>query len=718
MSAAPPTVVAVTRRQFLAVSLAAGGGMLIGVPLAGKGQSAAASIPTPSAFIRIDRSGQVTLILPYVEMGQGAYTAQAQILAEELEVSLDAVVVEAAPAGQAYASPLLGEQITGGSLSLRGAWKSMRAAGAAARMMLIDAAARRWGVGAYGCHAENGRVLHAASGRSLSYGELADEAAQRPVPTAPILKSPDSFRIVGQAHRRLDTPAKINGTARFGIDMRPEGLLHAAVQACPVFGGKLTSIDPEPALNVYGVRQVVQIEDAVAVVADHTWAALKGLRALRPQWDEGANARLTTADLVAAADAALKRQGLIAERSGDVAEAEASAARRFEATYRMPMLAHAAMEPLSCTIKIAGGRCDIWVGSQVVGRAQKVAADVAGLALERVSVHNQYLGGGFGRRLETDYVSQAVLIAKQVNSPLKVTWSREEDMQHDFYRYHNHSLVQVALDSAGRPLSWHHRVVAPGIMARWLPVYQKDGVDLDAIDDARGPYDIPNVLVEFIRNEAPSGLNTGNWRGVGPTRNVFVVESVMDELAHAAGTDPIAYRKALMSRAPRPRAVLERAERESQWGTPLPARSGRGVAVFSGFGSHVAVVAQVTVGNSGQVRADRVVCVVDTGSVVNPDIVRAQLEGGVIYGLSAVLYGKITVDKGRAQQANFDTYQVVRMGAAPKIDVHIIESTEDPGGVGEPGTSGVIAAVANAVFAATGKRVRTLPIDPSQLRNA
>jgi isoquinoline 1-oxidoreductase subunit beta len=709
--------IALSRRHFLTASLAAGGGLLIGFPLPGNAQSAP-PVPKPGAFVRIDRSGRVTLILPYVEMGQGAYTAQAQILADELEVPLDSVTLQAAPANESlYASPLLGEQITGGSASLRGAWLSLRAAGAAARMMLIDAAARRWNVRVDSCRAENGQVVH-ATGRSLAYGELADEAARLSVPAAPALKPPGAFRIVGQPHKRLDAPGKINGTALFGIDARPEGLLHAMVRACPVFGGRLASLDPAPALRVKGVRQVVQIDNAIAVVADHTWAALKGLRALQPKWSEGANSNLTTADLVAAADAALNREGLIALRVGDVAQAEGSAARRFEATYRMPMLAHAAMEPLSCTVKLTADRCDVWVGSQIVGRAQKVAAEAAGLPLDRVSVHNQYLGGGFGRRLETDYVSQAVLIAKQVKAPLKVTWSREEDMQHDYYRFHNHSLVTVAVDARGQPISWRHRVVAPNIMARWLPIYQKDGVDLDAVDDAHGPYDIPNVLVEFTRNEAPAGLTTGNWRGVGPTRNVFVVESSIDDLAHAAGRDAIAYRKALMTQAPRARAVLELAERESAWSSTLPARSGRGVAVFSGFGSHLAVVAQVSVSTTGQVRAQRVVCAVDAGIVVNPDIVRAQIEGGVIYGLSAVLYGRITVDKGRVQQGNFDTYPVVRMSDAPKIDVHIVQSTEEPGGVGEPGTSGVIAAVANAVFAATGKRLRTLPIDPAQLRTA
>ena len=717
MNATPGrSVTALSRRQFLAVSLAAGGGMLVGFPFAARAQSTARG-PTPSAFIRIDGAGRVALILPYVEMGQGAYTSQAQILAEELEVGLDAVSLEAAPAGQAYASPILGEQATGGSFSLRGAWASMRPAAAAARTMLIEAAAQRWAVPAESCRAENGRVVQ-ADGRSLSYGELADDAARRPVPASPVLKPVSAFRVIGKPQKRVDTPAKINGTARFGIDMRPDGVLHAMVQACPVFGGRLSSVDPAPALRIKGVRQVVKIDDALAVVADHTWAALKGIRMLAPKWDEGANRGLTTADLVAAADGALGRKGIVAVNVGDVAKAETSAARRFEATYRMPMLAHAAMEPLSCTVRLAERRCDVWVGSQVVGRAQKMASDASGLPLERVSIHNQFLGGGFGRRLEADYVYQAVLIAKQVKSPLKVTWSREEDMQHDYYRFHNHSLVTVALDPQGRPTSWRHRVVAPNIMARWLPAFSKEGVDLDAVDAANGPYDIPNVLVEFTANDAPSGLNTGNWRGVGPTRNVFVVEGVVDELASAAGRDPIEYRKALLTQAPRALAVLDLVQKQSQWGGPLPPRTGRGVSVFSAFGSHLAVVAQVSVNEAGRVRAERIVCAVDTGLVINPDIVRAQIEGGVIYGLSAALYGKVTVAQGRVQQGNFDTYPVVRMNEAPKIEVHLVQSTADPGGVGEPGTAGVIAAVANSVHAATGKRIRTLPIDPSELRDA
>jgi len=706
-----------SRRRFLAVSLVAGGGMLLGFSLRADSQSQKPA-PRPNAFVRIDRDGRVTLILPYVEMGQGAYTSQAQILAEELEVDLSGVTLEAAPGNETlYASPLFGEQITGGSGSLRGAWLSLRSAGAACRLMLIDAAARRWKVRSASCRAERGRVIH-SSGRSFLYGELAEDAARLPVPNAPALKNPSAFRVVGQPVKRLEGPAKINGTARFGIDARPEGVLHAMVNACPVLGGTLVSVEPAEALQIKGVRQVVRLENAVAVVADHTWAALKGLRVLKVQWAEGANRALSTADLIAAADAALDRDGLVAENIGDVPKAEAAAANRFSADYCMPMLAHAAMEPLSCTVSVTTERCDVWAGSQIVGRAHKAAAEAAGLPLEKVSFHNQLLGGGFGRRLETDYVAQAVRIAKQVKGPVKVTWSREEDMRHDYYRFHNHSRVTVGLDAAGQPVSWRHRVVAPNIMARWLPIFQKNNVDLDAVDAAAGPYDIPNVFVDFTRNEAPAGLATGNWRGVGPTRNVFVVEGVIDELAHQARRDPIEYRKTLMTRSPRARAVLERVERESQWREPLPARSGRGVAVFTAFGSYVAITAQVTVEPSGEVRVQRVVCAVDTGIVVNPDIVRAQFEGGVIFGLSAVLTGRISIENGRVQQGNFDTYPVMRMSEAPRIDVHIVQSNEEPGGVGEPGTSGVIAAVANAVFVATGKRVRTLPIESAQLRNA
>lgn len=705
------------RRDALRVAGVGGGVLLLGFTI--EPAQAGTATPIPDAFVRIAPDGRVTFVVPYAEMGQGAYTSQAQILAEELEVDPSTVTVEPAPPNEGiYASPIFGGQITGGSASLRGSWMTLRNAGAAARMMLVEAAARRWKVPAASCHAEAGKVLQTGTARALGYGALAAEAAALPVPASPALKSTARFRVVGRPVKRVDLPAKIDGTARFGIDARPPGVRHAMVRACPVLGGRLASVRSEQARAIKGVRQIVQLDDAVAVVADHTWAARKGLAALDLTWSEGGNAALSTADLVAAADAALERPGLVATRLGNVDHAEATAARRYEAVFRLPMLAHAAMEPLSCTAHVTRDGCEVWVGSQVAGRAQKAAADAAGVPLERVVLHNHLLGGGFGRRLETDYVTQAVRIAKQVEGPVKVTWSREEDMTHDYYRFHNHSRVTVGLDGQGRPVSWRHRVVGPNIMARFLPVYQKDNVDLDIVDDASGPYDIPNVLVDFTRNEAPAGVATGNWRGVGPTRNVFIVESVIDQLAHDAGRDPVAYRRAMMAKAPRSRAALDLAVARAGWKDPLPERHGRGVAVFSAFGSHVGTVAEVEVTRAGKVRVHRVVCAIDCGLAVNPDIVRAQIEGGVIFGISAVLHGRITIARGRVEQGNFDTYPVLRMHEAPKIEVHLVPSSETPGGVGEPGTSGAIAAVANAVFAATRKRITTLPIDPAALREA
>lgn len=709
---------ALSRRTLLTAAAALGGGLLIGFPLRARAQ-APAQAPVPGAFIRIATDGKVTVIVPYVEMGQGAYTSQMQILAEELEVDPATVAVEAAPPNEPlYANPLLGGQITGGSASLRGAWITLRNAGAAGRMMLIEAAARQWGVPAEGCAAANGEVRHAASGRVLGYGALAAAAAALPVPQSPALKKRADYKVIGRPTPRVDTPAKVTGEAKFGIDVRVPGMRYALVSACPVFGGTVADVDDGAALKVPGVSQVVRIEDAVAVVASNTWAARKGLAALRVTWNEGANAGLTTADLVAELDAGLERQGLVATNIGDAAKAEAGAASRFQADFRLPILAHAALEPLSCTVHVKDGGCEMWLGSQVLGRAQKAAADALGVPPEKVVAHNHLLGGGFGRRLEADYAAQAARLARHVDGPVKITWSREEDMRHDYYRYLNHSRVTVGLDAKGMPVSWHHRVVGPNIMARFLPVYQKDGIDLDIVGGAHGPYDIPNVLVDYVRQEAPNGLNTGNWRGVGATRNVFIVETAMDEIARRAGRDPVEYRRGLMGGSPRTRAVLDIAARMAGWGTKLPERSGMGVAAFSDFGSHLALVAQVRVAKSGHITVERVACAVDTGIPVNPDIIRAQIEGGIVYGITAVLHGKITVAKGRVVEGNFDTYPVLRMRESPQIDVHIVESDADPGGVGEPGTSGAIAAVANAVAAATGKRAFSLPLDPEQFRQA
>jgi isoquinoline 1-oxidoreductase beta subunit len=714
------------RRALLIASLAGGGGMLIsGLPTAAAAAAAAAATGNaggwqPNAYLRIDPSGTIVVFAPYAEMGQGAYTSQAMVVAEELDVPLSAVVVEAAPADDVvYASPLLGGQITGGSASLRAQWATMRTAGAAARAMLVQAAAHEWGVAPGECTTADGVVAHKASGRSLPYGQLVRTAATLPVPKEPQLKKPDTFNIVGKTFPRVDLLPKCNGSAVFGMDMQLPGMRYAVVSASPVFGGKLRSVDAAQAMKVRGVSQIVRLPDAVAVVANSTWAAMKGQQALKIDWDEGANARVSTADLVARADAAFRQPGLLHLHQGDVPAAERSSASRYEAVFRLPALAHAAIEPLNATVHVRDGQCDVWCGTQVIGRAGKAAAEAAGLPLQKIRIHNCYLGGGFGRRLETDYVSQAVTIARQIRGPVKVVWSRAEDLQHDYYRGVNHSRVSVSLDGAGKPLSWRHRLVGPAIMARFLPAYSKENVDGDIVENAVGHYDIPNVWIDFTRHEAPEGMNTGNWRGVGPTRNVFVVESVMDDLAFRAKADPLAYRRALMTQAPaRLRHVLDVAAEKAGWGTPLPQRSGRGISVFEGFACFMAIVAQVHVDASGRIAVERMTCALDTGMPVAPDVVLAQVEGGIMFGVSAALHERVIVADGRVQQANYDTYPILRMAEAPRIDVYIVQSTEPPGGIGEPGTTGAIAAVANAVFAATGVRSYSLPLDPSLFKVA
>lgn len=720
MSAHPLIDVRPTRRAFLQGVAGVGACLVVGFGWRAPAQAQATATATqlsPNAFIRVSPQGGITLLVPYVEMGQGAYTSQAQLLAEELDVALEQVTVLPAPPDETlYSNPLLGGQITGGSASLAGSWGPLRQAGADTRALLVAAACDWWDANAADCRTERGRVIHTPSGRELAYGDLVAAAAALPVPVGTPLKALKDHRLIGKPVRRVDTAAKVDGTAAFGIDAMPPGVKFAVVRASPVFDGRLASVDEAPALAVRGVRQVVKLDDLVAVVADHTWAAMKGMAALDIRWNEGDNATLTTADLVAQCDAALAREGVVAATAGNVAEAEASAASTYEATFRQPMLAHATMEPVNCTAHVTPERCEVWVGCQVLGRAHRRAAAALGLPPDKVVVHNHLLGGGFGRRLETDYVEQAVRIAKHVEGPVKITWTREEDTRQDYFRYHNHSRVRVALDAAGMPASWSHRVVAPAVMEQFLPNYYQGGVDFDAVNGASGPYAFANLHVDYVRQDPPAGLHVGNWRGVGHTRNVFVVESVIDDLAVRAGADPVEYRRRLLAHAPRALAVLERAAKEAGWGTPLAPGQGRGVALLDGFGSFLAQIAQVRVDRSGALTIERVVCAVDCGVAVNPDIVKAQIVGGTVYGISAALYGRITVANGRVEQGNFDSYRVLRMRETPPIDVHIVDSQADPGGVGEPGTCGIFPALTNAIFQATGRRLYELPIDPAQLR--
>ncbi|SMF73375.1 isoquinoline 1-oxidoreductase, beta subunit [Tistlia consotensis] len=715
-----PSGLAPSRRRFLVAGAAAGGGLLLGLSLPGLGgraDAAEAAAFAPDAFIRVGRDGRVGFVVPQVEMGQGIYTALSMLIAEELEVPLAAVAVEHAPANDAlYANPLLGFQVTGGSTSLRAFWEPLRRAGAAARTMLVAAAAEAWGIDPAACRAEAGAVIDDSGGRRLAYGELAERAARQPVPGAVRLKDPKDFTLIGTPAKRLDTPAKVTGSAVFGIDVRRPGMKIATVAACPVFGGMLKAVDEGPALAVRGVRQVVKLSDAVAVVADHMGAAKKGLEALRIAWDEGANAGFSTADLVRDLEVAAGGTGVSGDQAGDVEAALKGAARTHEAVYRMPFLAHAAMEPINCTVELRGDRCDVWLGTQVATRARAAAAEAAGLPPERVTIHNHLLGGGFGRRLEVDSVTQAVRIARQVVGPVKVVWTREEDIRHDLYRPCYYDRLSAGLDEAGAPVAFRHRVVGSSIVARWIPALFKDGFDFDAVDGAAGPpYGFPNLLVDYVRQEPPAGLATTWWRGVGVTHNAFVVEGFLDELAHLAGADPVAYRRALLDGQPRARGVLDLAAEKAGWGVAVAAGRGRGVSLLSGFGSHMAQVAEVSLAGDGSLRIERVVCAVDCGRVVNPDTVRAQVEGGIIFGLTAALYGEITLERGRVVQGNFDSYRMLRIDETPAIEVHVVQSDEAPGGLGEPGTCGIAPAVVNAVFAATGKRLRKLPIDSSEL---
>ena len=699
----------VSRREFLIAGAAAGGGLLLGWRIDARPLS---PVFAPNAFIRIGTDGRVTMIMGQVEMGQGMYTAMPMLLAEELEVGLDQVRLEHAPPDdKLYANPIFHFQATGGSTSVKGLYEPMRRAGATARTMLMAAAAKRWKVDPASCRAERGAVIHTPSHRRLSYGALAAAAAALPIPDNVVLKRPEDFKLIGTPAKRLDTPDKVNGRAQFGIDVRLPGMKIATVAASPVLGGTVAGLDAAKAMAIAGVRQIVKLDDVVAVVADHMWAAKQGLAALAIRWDDGPNAKVSTADVVRELDAASQQPGVVARKEGDAAAAIAAATVKLDAVYQAPFLAHTTMEPINCTVHVRPDGCEVWTGSQVLARAQATAAQVTGLPLEKVVVHNHLLGGGFGRRLEVDYVTQAVRIAKQVDGPVKVVWSREEDVQHDVYRPYYYDRMAAGLDAHGKPIAWTHRLVGPSILARWAPPAFRNGLDGDALDGAvHLQYDIPAIQVEYVRHEEPV-VNTGFWRGVGVTHNTFVIESFIDELALAAKADPFEYRRALLAKSPRARTVLELAAQQAGWGETLPAGRGRGIALmYSGWDTYVVQVAELSVSESGEVRVHRIVCAVDCGTVVNPDIVKAQIEGGVIFGIGGALWGEVTLKNGRVEQSNFHDVRMLRMNETPPIEVHLVRNLEPPGGIGEPGTAVTAPALANAIFAATGKRIRKLPL--------
>jgi len=711
----------VTRRQFVLISAAVGGALVLGVALRRRQQVVQGGAPargTLNAYVRIEPDGRIACVMPKVEMGQGVFTSLPMLIAEELEVDLAAITVEAAPPDPAVygfavdpAAPegIERDQSTGTSLSIIQCWTPLRQAGASARLMLIQAAAKRWRVPADTCHAQHGEVMHAASGRRLTYGALAAAAAALPVPAAPPLKAAKDFRLIGRATPRRDTPSKVDGSALFGIDVRPPNSKVALIALSPVEGGTILELASDAALAVRGVRQVVNEGDVIAVVADDTWAAMKGMKALAPRWNDGPNAAVQQAAIVADLEAAAHEAGAVATSKGKLEEAAAHTTTHVDAVYHQPFLAHATLEPMNCTVDWREGECEIWVGTQASDRAvAKLAA--LGLKPEQIRLHSHLIGGGFGRRLEVDGIVLAARIARHVQGPVRVLWSREQDIQHDRYRPYYVDRLSASLDARGMPVTWRHTIAGAGLWALYYGEETvKNGVDLDAITSAADlAYPLENLEVRFVRRDPP-GVPTGWWRGVGPTRSVFAVESFMDELAAAAQQDPVRYRRALL-KEPRMRAVLDLAADRAGWGTALPAGSGRGVSIQFAFGSYLAQVAEVAVNAQGQVRVERVVCAMDCGQVVNPDGVRAQLEGGVTFGTSAVLGNEITIANGRVEQSNFNDFPSLRMSEAPRVEVHLAASGESPGGVGETGTSCVAAALCNAIYAATGKRVRTLPV--------
>ncbi len=709
------------RRDFLKVGAAAGGGLVLGfhLPFGGEAVARAAGKPfAPNAFIRIGADDLVTVVVGKAEMGQGVFTALPMLIAEDLEADWTKVRVESAPVDPAYNHPAFGMQMTGGSTSVWSSWEQMRKAGATAKAMLIAAAAATWKVDPSSLRAEKGFVIHDASSRRLSFGALAETAATMTPPKDVVLKDAKDFKIVGKPTRRLDTPEKVNGKAQFGLDVTVPGMLVALIQRPPVFGGKALKVDDTKTKAVPGVIAIGQPSFGVVVVAKGFWAAKKGRDALQVQWDDGPNAALSTDALREEFRALAKTPGVVAKKEGDAAAVLAGAATKLEAEYEVPYLAHAMMEPLNCVVELRPDSCEIWTGTQFQTMDRAAAAEVAGLKPEQVQIHTTFLGGGFGRRAtpRSDFIREAVEIAKVVKAPVKVMSTREDDIKGGFYRPMWHDRIAAGLDAGGNPVAWRHTIVGQSILAGTpFEGMVKDGIDGASVEGAADlVYPVPNLYVD-LHSPRP-GIPVLWWRSVGHSHTAFVVESFIDELAHAAGKDPFEYRRALLGSQPRHRGVLELAAAKAGWGKPLPAGRARGIAVHASFGSFVAQVAEVSMSPRGQVKVHRVVAAVDCGQYVNPDTIAAQIEGGVAFGLSAALHGQITLKGGRVVQSNFHDYEVLRLNEMPEVEVHILPSGEKPGGVGEPGVPPVAPAVANAIFALTGSRVRRLPIRPEDVK--
>ncbi len=707
----------INRRNFLQTSLAAAGCLTIAVELPQSRAIAAAGDAGPmlTAWLRIAPDDTVTVMVPSAEMGQGIATSLPMLVAEELEAEWSNIRIEFAPADRNYVNPRLRVQATFGSGAIRGFFDPLRQAGAAAREMLRQAAAQKWGVPLSECSAANGRINH-SSGRSESYGTLVEAARRIPAPTQIALKPRSAWRIIGKPTPGLDIPSKVDGSAGYGVDVRVPGMLVATLVASPVFGGKLRSVDAAAAMAVTGVRNVVRLQNAVAVVADGYWPARKGVLALKPEWDEGSNAALDDARIAVLLDQGLAAEGASAESRGDAAAAFAGAAKKIEAVYSLPLLAHATMEPMNATARVSAEGCEIWAPTQSQTISQLVVSRILGMKPEQVKINTTFLGGGFGRKAEVDFVVQAALIAKEVGRPVKLIWSREEDIQHDFYRPAAMARLRAGLDSNGKIAAWHVKLVSPSLMARVNPAYVKDGVDPTSVEGLIGsPYAMAARRVEYVLKDI--GVPVGFWRSVGNSISGFLMEAFIDEVAHAAGQDPVAFRRALLAEKPRHRAVLERAAALSGWGQASPTGRHRGFAMHEAFDSIVAEAIEISL-DADRLRIHRIDCVVDCGIAVNPSTIVTQMESGIVYGLTAALFGEITVKRGRVEQSNFADYRMLTLAEIPRINVAIIEGSDRPGGIGEPSTPPIAPALVNAIFAATGKRLRSLPISKHGFRIA
>ena len=696
------------RREFLKFGVTVTGGLVIAFNLPGLGAQAAAQTTSGGAassalngYVHIGSDDLVTLFIHKAEMGQGTVTSLAMLLAEELECDWKKVRTEFPPVNPALYGP---NQGVVGSSSIRTSWVPLRTAGATAREMLVQAAAQRWGVAPAQCRAENNSVVNLSTNARLSYGSLADAASKLQPPRAPALKDPAQFTIVGKPTKRLDTPSKVNGTAMFSLDTRLPGLVYAVIARCPVFGGKVTGFDDSKTKLVPGVKQVVQISTGVAVIAENTWAAMEGRKVLQIQCDEGATAAWTSASIREHFIDLASKPGAVAKHEGDPDAALAGAHQKIDAVYEAPYLAHAAMEPLNCTAHVRADGCDIWTGSQMQTGSRQIAAQRTGLPPEKVEIHTTYMGGGFGRRARVDYVGEAAEVSKAINAPVKLTWTREDDMTQDYYRPASYVRFAGGLDADGWPTALTIRVVCPSF------AFIRNGVDGAAVDAlAEMPYHVPNVHVDY-HPPTTVGIPTSYWRSVGFSQNSFFAEGFVDELAAATRKDPVEFRRRLLqNKSPRMLGALNLAVEKAEWGKPLPAGRFRGVGLSDNVGSFTAQVAEISITN-GRVRVHRVVCAVDCGHAVNPAGVVQQVRSAIVYGLSAALKGSITIDRGRVREQNFHQYDVLRMDEMPVIDVYIVPSTNAPGGIGEAATPAIAPAVANAIFAATGKRIRQLPI--------